>query len=210
VAGGRAGAAALDGGNIYFDVLAMSYRSARGTAEPYAGPETVSRFFAHEAHHLGLGSILEELARELDFDPPEERAFELLRGLVMEGSATYLINADRSLERMRADPQFTEPLGRGLELLGVVESVLGDILDRGLAGEELDRALAPMLGAGWHTAGALLLEPIDRAYGLPTVMAVLEDPRQLIGTYNGALERLGREGKPFDAAIARRLTRLGE
>src|SRR5437763_465980 len=61
VGGGRAGAAAFDNGDIYFDVLATSYRVALGTIESYPSTDGIVGFYAHEMHHLALGQIIDSL-----------------------------------------------------------------------------------------------------------------------------------------------------
>jgi hypothetical protein len=57
VMGGGAGAAAIDD-QLYFDVLSSAWRGAVAKSPP-ASPAAVVEFFAHEAHHLGYGQVLE-------------------------------------------------------------------------------------------------------------------------------------------------------
>src|SRR5262245_54004062 len=161
--GGRAGAAALSGGEIYFDALASSYKAASGTAGAYPTPEEQVEFFAHEIHHVGLSRAVERQRRVLRLDAAETRGLDFLTSLVMEGSATYLINAHRDLAAMRRDPLYADFLSRGDGLLETSQGILLEILKSSLDAEGYDRAMAPLAGNGWHSAGAMMLAAIDAA-----------------------------------------------
>ncbi len=210
VMGGRAGAASLSGGEIYFDVLASSFKAASGSAANYPTPEEQVEFFAHEVHHFGLSRTLERQRGGLRLDRAESRAMDLLTSLVMEGSATYLINAHRDLAAMRRDPLYAEFLARGDGLLATCQEILREILKASLDGEGYDRATAPLSGNGWHSAGAMMLAAIDASGGLDAVFAVMRDPRRLLDDYNGAVRRGNASAWTFDADLAARVARLGE
>ena len=98
VMGGRAGAAALEGGEIYFDVLATSFRETTGELGPYPSSDEISDYYAHEVHHLGLSTIIDRLRGSLQLSDAEQRVFEFLRAIVLEGSASYFITGHGSLE----------------------------------------------------------------------------------------------------------------
>ena len=210
VMGGRAGAAALEGDEIYFDVLATSYRAAKGALQ-YPSPSQIVEYFAHELHHIGLSQILNRRRRHLQMNNQEQLAFDFLTALVMEGSASYLINGQRSLEVMGRDPQFTENLKKGDELLKLSEQVLRSVLENNLDGEAYEKATTPFLGSGWHSAGALMLAAIDRADGLRSVKRILRDPRKLLVAYNQAISKLKTypEHHGFDTGLAKRVSSLG-
>lgn len=210
VMGGRAGAAALEGDEIYFDVLATSYRAANGALQ-YPSPSQIGEYFAHELHHIGLSQIFNRTRRHLRLNNQEQLAFDLLTALVMEGSASYLINGQRSLEVMRHDPQFRENLKESDELLELSEQVLRSVLENNLHGEEYEKATTPFLGSGWHSTGAFLLAAIDRADGLLSVMRILRDPRELLVAYNQAISKLKTypERHKFDTGLAKRVSSLG-
>lgn len=211
VMGGRAGAATLEGDDIYFDVLATSYRAAIGTAQ-YPAPSQINEYFAHEIHHLGLSQILSRMRGGLQFNQQEQRAFDFLTALVMEGSASYLINGRRSLEVLSRDPQFTENLGKGGELLALVGQVLRSVLENNLEGDAYEKAVTPFLGSGWHSAGAIMFAAIDRAEGLKGVMKVLRDPRKLLVAYNKAAAKLksGPRQQQFERKLAEKISSVGE
>ena len=183
VMGGRAGAATLDGNDIYFDILANSYRADRGVT-PYSSPAQVTEFFVHEMHHVGLSQIIDRTRNSLKLGDRERRAFDFLSALVLEGSASYLINGHRNIAEMRRDPIFSDSLKNGDQLLRTCEQVLRAVLEKGLDGEPYEQAITPFVGSGHHCAGAILLNAADRAGGLPSVMAVLRDPRKLLIVYN--------------------------
>src|SRR5580700_7631493 len=86
--GGRAGAAAIED-RLYFDVLSSSWRAAIGKS-PDTSPAEVVEFFAHEAHHLGYGQILDRKRASFQFSPAEDQAWRFLTAILMEGSATFL------------------------------------------------------------------------------------------------------------------------
>jgi hypothetical protein len=129
----------------------------------------------------------------------------------MEGSASYLINGQRSLEVMGRDPQFTENLKKGDELLKLSEQVLRSVLENNLHGEAYEKATTPFLGSGWHSTGALMLAAIDRADGLRSVKRILRDPRKLLVAYNQAISKLKTypEHHGFDTGLAKRVSSLG-
>ena len=211
VAGGRAGAAALEGGEIYFDVLATSYSAETGKLPHYPTPAEQVEFVAHEVHHQGLSSILERTRSRLRLDERGAKAFDVLISLDLEGSATYLINGHRDLAAMARDPQFADNLGRSGELIALCRTLLRRVLDEGLAGDAYDAAVAPLLGSGWHAAGAAMLAAIDRDGGLDAVMRVVRDPRALLAAYDAAVASAG--GSPptkADAELAARVAKLGE
>src|SRR5262249_45708497 len=141
----------------------------------------------------------------------DQRAFGFLVALVMEGSASYLINGHRSLEVMRRDPQFTENLKKGDELLSLTEQVLKSLLENNLDAEAYERATAPFLGSGWHSACAIILAAIDQASGLRMVMEVLRDPRKLLVAYDRAVAKLKltTRQKSFSKTLAKRISSMG-
>jgi Putative zinc dependent peptidase (DUF5700) len=211
VMGGRAGAATLEGDDIYFDVLVTSYRAANGTLK-YPTASQLNEYFAHEVHHLGLSQILQRSRKNLQLNQEEQRAFDFLTALVMEGSASYIINGHRNLSVMRRDPQFTESLNKGDELLALSEQLLRSVLENKLNAEAYERSITPFLGSGWHSAGAIMFAAIDRADGLNAIMKVLRDPRKLLVTYNEAIVKLKLSSKQqhFDNELAERISAMGK
>jgi hypothetical protein len=208
VMGGRAGAAALEGGEIYFDVLATSFRESTGKLGSYPSTDEVSDYYGHEVHHLGLAAIIGRVRDSLQLSNAEERVFEFLTAIVMEGSASYFVNGHGSLEMMARDPQFAM-LAKGDSLLETAQQILITISDERLEVAAYDSVMAPMLGAGWHSTGARILEAIERAGGFPEVAPVLRDPRKLLVAYNAAQDELGHGGWTFDPALAERVQYLG-
>lgn len=202
VMGGRAGAAATNGG-IYFDLLVTSVRSRNGHPTP---TETVE-YFAHEMHHVGLGRILEREQRGLHLDEAGERALGLLGGLVAEGSATYLINGHRDLAAMRLTPTLAAP-GTDGERLAAVERVLKGVLQDGWDARAYDEAMMQFAGNALHMTGATMLDAIWRAEGRAGVMAVMRDPRQLIPRYNASVAAT-TDAFTFPEPLARRIASLG-
>ena len=210
VIGGRAGAASLAGDEIYFDVLATSYRAANGTLQ-YPTAAQIGEYFAHEIHHLGLSQIIDRTRRRLRLSNSEQRAFNFLTALIMEGGASYLINGHRSLRVMRRDPQFAETLKKSDELVKLSEHVLRSLLEDNLDGEAYEKATTPFLGSGWHSAGATMLAAIDRVGGLRAVLKVLRDPRRLLVAYNRAVTKFQSNPAPpvFDARLVKRISAMG-
>lgn len=208
VMGGRAGAAALGGANIYFDVLATSYYASLGVTR-YPGAQETVEFFAHEIHHVGLSNLLEQRRKALTLNAGQKQALDLLTALVMEGSATYLINAHRDLEAMRQDPQYSKNLSKVDELLKLSQAILESATEGKLSEEAYDKATEPFLGNGWHSAGAFLFAAIYRAAGIKGIIAVLQDPRQLLAAYNTAVERQPQSTWRFKPELAALLSRMG-
>ena len=210
VMGGRAGAAALGDGSIYIDVLALSYRDHVG-AMPYPSARELIELFAHEIHHLGMRPVLARRLSGLNLKPFEQRAFETLAVMVMEGSATYLINARGDLAALRRDPAYAAFLADPDRLVAQCEDLLSAIVNRGLAGEAYEKAITPMIGSGFHGAGALFLDAIWRDGGRKAVMNVVSDPRLLFAAYNAAAARLtaDRPLRRIDATLAVKVSAMG-
>jgi hypothetical protein len=210
VMGGRAGAASLPGDEIYFDVLATSFKASAGGAA-YPAPDEQIASFAHEVHHMGYGPVLETERRRLAFDPDEDRAYTLLASLLAEGSATYLINARRDLAVLARDPAYSELLGRADALLQTVATVLSELLAHRLDAEGYEKAIAPLTGNGFHVAGAKLLSVVDRGGGLDAILEVMRRPTQLPAAYDRALRRTEPgASSPFSGELARAIARMGE
>jgi len=208
VMGGRAGAAAIDR-DIYFDVLAMSYRESRGVAK--FEPSEITEFFAHETHHVGLGVLTKQQRATLTLDETSGRAYDLLAMLVAEGSATYFINAKQDLAKLASDPQYASHLANRRQLIATYEEILHGVLGKTLSGDAYEAALTPLVGSGFHSAGAVMFDAIYRAdgrgrvEGLAAVLDVMRDPRQLFVVYNRA-----KPDRPVDAKLAAHLARLGD
>ena len=205
VMGGRAGAAAIDD-QLYFDVLSSSWRAAAAKSPP-ASPAEVVEFFAHEAHHLGYGEILERKQAAFHFTSAESQAWHFLTAIMMEGSATFLINGHEREADLQRIPDFQTYLEKVPQLLPVMQ----DILRRALAGpvsdEDYDQASSAFLGMGYHATGAKLLSVIYEKRGLKGVLEVMSDPRQLLTAYNDSASPAA--AFRFDPRIADRVAHLG-
>ena len=129
VMGGRAGAAALEGDDIYFDVLIFSYRDAKQFIH-YPSTEQVIEFFAHEMHHVGMHQLIDKTQSSLDLNISERQAFRFLTFLVMEGSASYLINGHRNIEMMASDPEFAAHMVAPDRLIDASGNVLKAIFEK--------------------------------------------------------------------------------
>ena len=200
VMGGRAGAAALDEG-IYIDLLSDAWR-ARDHA--MTSPEMVE-FFAHEAHHIGYDGILERKREKLDLTESQMRAWNFLVNLLMEGSATLLINAHGSwadLERMN---HIQPDLARLPELLPSAQNILRGCLDGTMTDRQYELAVSEFFGEGYHATGARLLFAIQEARGKAALLRVMDDPRILLAAYN---ECVGNEVFRFNPRLAERLEKL--
>jgi hypothetical protein len=206
VTGGRAGAAAIED-QLYFDVLSSSWRASVGKS-PYTSPAEAVEFFAHEAHHLGYGQILDRKRASFPFTPAEDQAWRFLTAILMEGSATFLINGHETLSDVQTMPEFPVYLAKVPELLAALEDVLQHALAGPMSGEDYDQSTSPFLGMGYHAAGAKILSVIYARRGLKGVMEVMADPRQLLTTYNDCAS--GAERFRFDPQLGGRLASMGK
>ena len=210
IMGGRAGADST-APDVYFDVLATSYKASVGMMK-YPTTHWTTTFFAHEIHHVGLAPGIARIRSALVLRDAEERAFDLVKMLVTEGSATYFINGERELGRLMRDPGYSASLADPDRLIATLETLLVDVVDHGLAGEPYAQALTPRAVAGIYSGGALMFDVIYRVGGRARADAVMRDPRQLLGEYNAAaavLEARGEHRRPIDGALAARIARLG-
>jgi hypothetical protein len=209
VAGGRAGAASIDH-DIYFDVLASAYKANIGALSAYPSDQQVIEYFAHEMHHVGLGALVQRLRARLVLDADAARAFELVTAILMEGTATYFINAHGDLAGMRADPQYADHLAHADDLLATVEQLLGETIAHRMPADAFEQASTPLVASGYHSAGALIADAIYRAGGKPAIDRVMRDPRRLLVEYNAAVARLGEHLRPFAPSVADGIAGLGE
>jgi hypothetical protein len=205
VMGGRAGAAAIED-QLYFDVLSSSWRASIGKST-YTSPGEVVEFFAHEAHHLGYGQILDRKRASFQFTPGEDQAWSFLTAIMMEGSATFLINGHETLSDLHAMPEFPAYLAKAPELLPAMQDVLRHALAGPMSGEDYDQATSAFLGMGYHAAGATMLSVIYERRGLKGVMAAMADPRSLLGAYNDCAPAAGFR---FDPKLAGRVAGMGK
>jgi len=206
VMGGRAGAAASDEG-IYFDLLADAWRSRASKAS--TTPHEMVEFFAHETHHVGYGRILDREREQLHLMGGEMQAWNFLTAVMMEGSATLLINGHGSWAELQKQQHIQVDLARLPQLLPAA----GNILQTALAGEmrdpEYQTRVSEFFGEGYHATGAKLLYVIEEARGRDAVLRVMEDPRSLLVVYNQcAADR--KEPFRFDPELAGRIRTMGE
>jgi hypothetical protein len=206
VLGGRAGAAAIED-QLYFDVLSSSWRASVGKS-PYTSPAEVVEFFAHEAHHLGYGQILDRKRGSFQFTPAEDQAWRFLTAILMEGSATFLINGHETLADVQAMPEFPAYLAKVPELLPAVQDVLRRALAGPLSDEAYDQATSAFLGMGYHAAGATMLSVIYEKRGLRGVMAVMSDPRRLLAAFDDCASSAAEFR--FDSQLAGRVAQMGK
>ena len=206
VMGGRAGAAAIDD-QLYFDVLSSAWRGSVAKSPP-PSPAEVVEFFAHEAHHLGYGQILERKQAAFHLTGAENQAWNFLTAIIMEGSATFLINSHEREADLQRMPDFRPYLAKVPDLLVAMQEVLRKALDGPMTHEDYDQASSAFLGMGYHVTGAKLLSVIYDKRGLKGVRDVMSDPRQLLTAYNDS--RSASAGFRFDPVVAVRVSRLGE
>jgi hypothetical protein len=206
VMGGRAGAAAIDD-QLYFDVLSSSWRASIAKTA-YTSPAEVVEFFAHEAHHVGYGQILERKQATFHFTQAQNQAWNFLTAIIMEGSATFLINGHEREADLQQMPGFQTYLEKLPQLLPAMQDVLRKALAGPMTDEQYDRASSAFLGMGYHATGAELLNVIFAKRGLKGVMEVMSDPRQLLTAYNDSAS--SSAAFRFDPLIASRIAHLGE
>jgi hypothetical protein len=208
VMGGRAGAAASEHG-LYFDVLASSFKAAQG-GPAYPSDAEIVEYFAHEVHHVALERIIRRRWSRLRFRPHERRAADFLRSVVLEGSASYLINGHRNLAAMRGNPMF------GLEednsrILADFEQTLQRLLDPATSAAGAEAAVARFAGNRYHAAGSLMMDAIYQADGMRGARSVMADPRSLLVRYRKAATRSGHAAVWVpEKSLAQRVSRLGE
>ena len=188
VAGGRAGAAAIEGKGIYLDILVMTgSRLARGL--PLLTRAEYVEFFAHEVHHLGLGDILQRRYGSVPMDLSQRQLFTLLKSIISEGVPTYFINSHRNPDEVPATVPIADKEMSVTEALRWTQDLTRRIIQREFSAEdEFERANLLMTGMGYHNLGAHMMSVIDRAGGKERVMEAILDPPLLLKHYNGAVQ----------------------
>ena len=205
VMGGRAGAAASDDG-IYVDLLASAWR-ARDKTTSLTDQEIVE-FFAHETHHIGYGLILERKRENLHLSAGEDQAWNFLQSLLMEGSATLLINAHGNWEELQSAEHIQADLKRLPQLLPEAQTILQRSIEGSMTAQQYQSAISDFVGEGYHAIGARLLHVIERVQGKPGVLATMDNPLSLLTVYNKCATT---ENEPFrfGTKIASALENLG-
>ncbi len=206
VMGGRAGAAASDEG-IYVDLLADAWRSRASKAS--MTPHEMVEFFAHETHHVGYGRLLDRERGQLHLTAGEAQAWSFLTAVMMEGSATLLINGHGSWAELEKQQHIQADLARLPQLLPAAGNILQTALTGGMSDLEYQAKVSEFFGEGYHATGAKLLYVIEEARGRDAVLRVMEDPRSLLVVYNQcAAER--KETFRFDPALADAVRVMGD
>jgi putative zinc-dependent peptidase DUF5700 len=198
VMGGRAGAAASDDG-IYVDLLADAWRSRASNAA--MTPHEMVEFFAHETHHVGYGRMLDREREQLHLTAGEAQAWNFLTAVMMEGSATLLINGHGSWAELQKQRHIQADLTRLPQLLPAAGNILQAALAGGMSDREYQTKVSEFFNEGYHATGAKLLYVIEEARGRDAVLRVMKDPRSLLVVYNEcAAEK--KEPFRFDPALA--------
>ena len=214
VMGGRAGAAAIDGNRIYIDLLIMTY-SRVSKNRPLMNESEIIEFFAHEMHHIGLSKYHKSKFGSLIMDENQRRIFGMLRSIVAEGSATYLINSQRNIAFMRKYLKLSDETKKQDALLNKCEDLISKLYEgKFKSQEDYEKENTLMLGHGYHTVGSIMLSIIDQVGGLESIMHVLADPRILLIEYNKAANVLAKKNDSakmyiFNSKLSQEMTMLG-
>ena len=179
---------------------------------------SVIDLFAHEMHHSGLSSTMEQHMGEAGDDD----RITLPGVLVAEGMATYFTTPPfPELEAWRAsdDPSeqglaadWDDHLANMPSLYARAEADIELGLDGGLTTDDLiTRWLGGFQGPAYGL-GVDMMRTIDTELGTETAVALARDCRQLLTVYNRAAvsaRESGREAYLFEAALAERLAAFG-
>ncbi len=211
VMGGRAGFYASDD-CVYMDMLSMSY-SPKGV-KPLVESDIID-FFAHEMHHVGYSTLRNDRLSRLELNEMEKRAFGFLSGLVAEGSATYLISGHGDINSIIGNRRYARYFDLDRDLREICEDILHSVMDGRIENDDdYSKAIEPLLGMGYHSAGSIIMHVIDEAGGQKSIMRVLQDPRLFLAEYNKAAEDLMARSEPdsiylFDEDLANILANIG-
>jgi hypothetical protein len=186
VMGGRAGAAASDDG-IYIDLLQLRYRNKESSGQQTAG-EMVD-FFAHETHHVGYEQILYQ-RKPHHLSQGQAQAWNFLTAVLMEGSATLLINARGDWSRLENMDHLKPDLARLSLLMPKAQELLARSMKGHLDKQQFDDMESLFFGEGFHATGARILGVILRARGKKTVLEVMDKPTTLLKVYNECATQL--------------------
>jgi hypothetical protein len=207
VMGGRAGAAVI-GDDLYLDVLISEYRAAAGKGTPLTGEE-VNRFFAHEVHHLAYDRELQTWRRTLHLADHETKVFDLLAALLKEGSATYLVNGDSDLGRLKGQSELANDFADVDRLFPAFQRLLETALSHQPSSEALVVQETAFSGNKLHVLGAVILDFVKKSGGKQAIFACMRDPRSLLQIYNRSVV-----GSPasfrFDPELVRRVATMGD
>ncbi len=149
---------------------------------------------AHELHHIGLASVVDEMTTALEELPPRERMAAERMGSFGEGIAMLAAaggpdihpHAHSSVkDRARWDADMAN-FGRDLQSL---ERFFLDIIDGRLADEaQIVQKASEFFGVQgpWYTVGWKMAALIEQTYGREALIECMLDPRRLLATYNRA------------------------
>lgn len=196
------------GDDLYLDVLINESRAAEGQARPLTSQE-INAFFAHEVHHLAYDRLLETKRQSLHLTASEERAWGLLAALMKEGSATYLVNGNSDLEKLRRQPELKSDFEQIDRLLPALQALLASILSGDMSAEEIEAQEAGFTGNKLHVMGAVLLDQVKKSDGKQGIFHCMRDPRILLRSYNRSAAKSPGTFQ-FDPGLATRLGSIGD
>jgi hypothetical protein len=172
----------------------------------YLDPEQSAAKFentvAHELHHIGFGSLAQELEAVTASLPPAIRPAVGWMGAFGEGFAMLAAAGDLSTHPHAVSPveeraRWDRDMGNFNLDLRKLEKFFLDIIDGRLMVEEdvRQRAFAFFGEQGpWYTVGYRMAVMVERLYGRPTLIECMLDPRLLLARYNAAAAEFNSQG----------------
>ena len=171
----------------------MTFQSVRKNI-PLMNETEAVEYFAHEMHHIGLARYHEKKYKSLTLNENQRRLFSMLKSIVAEGAANYLISNHRNTDEMRKYFNLSNNPDKQEKLLNSFEELITELSKGKFKNQdEYEKSNTLMLGLGYHMIGSVMLNTIDQAGGLESINKVIADPAQLLIEYNKAAKMLNAD-----------------
>lgn len=146
---------------------------------------------AHELHHVGLQSISSKYAARIASLPEHARQAAELMGCFGEGFAMLAAAGSPDVHpHANSNPEDRQRWDRDMAGFDVdmrsVDGFLREVVSGKLSLEEAnDRAMAFFgIQGPWYTVGYRMAAAVEKNYGRQALLRCMEDPRQLLATWN--------------------------
>jgi hypothetical protein len=172
----------------------------------YVDPAVTAPQFAntvrHELHHIGLGSVAAASEAALGDLPPRAKAAADWMGAFGEGMAMLAAAGGpdahpHAFSSAEDRARWDRDVGKFEADLRALERFFLDVIDGRLKGDDAIREKAFAfygVQGPWYTVGWKMAAIAEKAYGRPTLVECMLDPRRLLATYNRAV-KAGKTGE---------------
>jgi hypothetical protein len=152
--------------------------------------------------------ILDRKKEALHLSVAENQAWSFLQALLMEGSATLLINAHGNWTELESAEHIKPDLRRLPQLFPESQIILQRSIEGSMNSQQYQSSVSDFVGEGYHATGAKLLYVIERVLGKPGVLTVMDNPWTLLTVYNKCAAQVNEPFR-YETKVAKEVENLG-